>query len=119
MPKSLFCTNYKSLKFFQIEPLGLINSFEAKNLQDVSHFKAQVYGQYGRKALTRKKVFILTKIVITLVKVSRKIFEHFALQADPVIEFIQLRSPPFKRRCHFGAKTSRSTFLLEKQLHPL
>jgi len=27
---------------------------------------------------------------------SCKIFEHFALQVDPVIEFIQLRSTPFK-----------------------
>jgi hypothetical protein len=37
---------------------------------------------------------------------------------DPVIEFIQLGSTPFKRWHHFGAKTSRSTLLVEKQLHP-
>jgi hypothetical protein len=52
-------------------------------------------------------------------KLSCKIFEHFALQSDPAIEFIQLGSTPFKRQHHFGAKTSRSTFLLEKQLQPL
>jgi hypothetical protein len=52
-------------------------------------------------------------------KLSYKIFEHFALQLDPAIEFIQLGSTPFKRQHHFGAKTSRSTFLLEKQIHPL
>ncbi len=52
-------------------------------------------------------------------QVSCKILEHFALQVDPVIESIQLRSTPFKRWCHFGAKTSWSTFLLEKQVHPL
>ncbi len=50
---------------------------------------------------------------------SCKIFEHFALQVDLVIEFIQLRSTPFKRQCHFSAKTSQSTFLVEKQLHSL
>ncbi len=38
--------------------------------------------------------------------VSCKIFEHSALQVDPVIEFIELGSTPFKRRRHFGAKTS-------------
>ncbi len=37
---------------------------------------------------------------------SCKIFEHFALQVDPVIEFIQLGSFPFQRQRHFGAKTS-------------
>jgi hypothetical protein len=36
-----------------------------------------------------------------------------------VIDFIQLRSTPFKRRHYFGAKTSLSSFLVEKQLPPL
>ncbi len=30
------------------------------------------------------------------VRISCKIFEYFALQVDPVIEFLQLRSTPFK-----------------------
>ncbi len=47
-------------------------------------------------------------------KLSCKIFEHFALQVDPVIEFLQLGFTPFKRRHHFGTKTSWSTFLVEK-----
>jgi hypothetical protein len=46
------------------------------------------------------------------------IFEHFDLQVDPVIKFIQLGSTPFKRQHHFGAKTSQFAFLVEKQLHP-
>jgi hypothetical protein len=33
---------------------------------------------------------------MTLCLKSCKIFEHFALQVDPVIEFIQHRSTPFK-----------------------
>jgi hypothetical protein len=67
----------------------------------------------------------VSKIILTLHKIERgehlscKIFEHFAQQADPVIEFIQLGINPFKRQRHFGAKTSQSTFLLEKQLYPL
>ncbi len=39
---------------------------------------------------------------------SCKIFEHFALQLDPVIEFIQLRSTPFKD----------NTILVPKLAHP-
>ncbi len=58
--------------------------------------------------------------IICGMTLSCKIFEHFALQVDTVIEFIQPGSTQFKNSaCHFGTKTSWSTFLVEKQLHPL
>jgi hypothetical protein len=38
--------------------------------------------------------FVLVAFV--LIQISCKIFWHFALQVDPVIEFIQLGSTPFK-----------------------
>jgi hypothetical protein len=55
-------------------------------------------------------------LLSSIIFLSCKIFEHFAFQVDPLIEFIQPGSTPFKDN-HFGAKTSRSTFLVEKQLH--
>jgi hypothetical protein len=40
------------------------------------------------------KLLYLTHFI--LICVSCEIFEHFAVQVDPVIEFFQLRSTPFK-----------------------
>jgi hypothetical protein len=51
--------------------------------------------------------------------VSCTIFENFALQTDPVTEYIKLRSTPFKEGTTWGPKLARSAFLLEKRLHPL
>jgi hypothetical protein len=48
--------------------------------------------------------------------VSCKIFEHFALQADPVTEFIKLRYAPFKESTTLAPKLGLSAFFLEKQL---
>jgi hypothetical protein len=48
-----------------------------------------------------------------------RIFELFALQMDPVTEFIKLKSAPFKEGTTLVPKLAGSTFLLEKQLHPL
>jgi hypothetical protein len=42
----------------------------------------------------------------TPVFLSCKIFEHFALQVDPVIEFIQLGSTPFKDSATLEPKRS-------------
>jgi hypothetical protein len=50
------------------------------------------------------KTFYVLNLRIFII-ISCKIFEHFALQVDPVIGFIQPGSTPFKDR-HFGAKTS-------------
>ncbi len=46
-------------------------------------------------------------------------FEHFALQVDPVIEFIQLGSTPFKDSAILALKLADPPFLVEKHLHPL
>jgi hypothetical protein len=51
--------------------------------------------------------------------VSCRIFEHFALQTDPVTEFIKLGFAPFKEGDTLMPKLAGSAFLLEKQLHPL
>jgi hypothetical protein len=50
---------------------------------------------------------------------SCRIFEHFAIQTDPVTEFIKLRSAPFKEGTTLVPKLAGSTFFLEKQLQPL
>jgi hypothetical protein len=47
-----------------------------------------------------------------------RIFEHFALQTDPVTEFMKLRSTAFKEGATLAQKLAGSAFLLEKQLHP-
>jgi hypothetical protein len=47
-----------------------------------------------------------------------RIFEQFALQTDPVTEFIKLRSAPFKEGTTLAQKLAGSAFLLEKQLPP-
>ncbi len=51
--------------------------------------------------------------------ISCMIFEHFALQTDPVTEFIKLGSVSFKEGATLAPKLARSAFLLEKRLHPL
>jgi hypothetical protein len=51
--------------------------------------------------------------------VSCRIFEHFALQTDPIAEFIKLGFAPFKEGDTWAPKLARSAFLLEKLLHPL
>jgi hypothetical protein len=51
--------------------------------------------------------------------ISCRIFEHFALQMDPVTEFIKLRSAPFKEGATLAPKLAGSNFFLEKQLQPL
>jgi hypothetical protein len=42
--------------------------------------------------------------------VTRIIFEHFAIQVDPVIEFIQLRSIPFKDSAILAPKLADPPF---------
>jgi hypothetical protein len=51
---------------------------------------------------------------------SCKTFEPLGF-ASRIQQLSSFNSDPLhsKTRCHFGAKTSRSTFLLEKQLHPI
>jgi hypothetical protein len=49
---------------------------------------------------------------------SGKIFEHLALQVDPVIGFIQPGSTSFKDSAILAPKLGDPPFLGEKQLHP-
>ncbi len=48
--------------------------------------------------------------LIRYIHISCKIFEYFALQVDPVIEFIQLRSTPFKDSTIFAPKLADPPF---------
>jgi hypothetical protein len=58
----------------------------------------------------------VTEELVTLISilVSCRIFEHFALQTDPVTEFIKLGSAPFKEGTTLTPKLAGSAFLLEK-----
>ncbi len=52
-----------------------------------------------------------------ILNLSCKIFEHFALQVDPVIEFLQLGSTPFKDSTILVPKLADPPFWL-KSLNP-
>jgi len=50
--------------------------------------------------------------------VYHKIFEHFALQVDPVIEFIQLGSTPFKDSTPLASKLADPPFWWKSNFTP-
>jgi hypothetical protein len=66
---------------------------------------AQV-GQYYKKVTAKN--YELSKIIVLVL--SCKIFEHFALQVDPVIGFIQPRPTPFKESTILVPKLADSPF---------
>jgi len=70
-------------------------------------------------SLSIKTLSMTTLGLMTLGMISYRIFEHFALQTDPVTEIMKLGSAPFKEGATLAPKLARSTFLLEKRLHPL